>query len=198
MELIRISDCKLKVMLTPEDMERFELDTADMDYETRKTKRAFWEILDEVKQKCGFTVGTERVLVQVFPSGDGGCELFVTKLTGLSAREGEGSEPKRGVTMVSARTGAYRFESFDRLLHVCRELSVRGYDLESAAYAGEGEEWYLFLQEQAGASTSFSELSFIGEYGERFCGSASLTRIREHGRCVIPRDAVRLLTCLGS
>lgn len=93
MELIVISDSKLKIMLTKEDLREYALDCNTLDYENTETRRAFWSILDEAKHRTGFDAASEKVFVQVYPSRAGGCEMYVTKL-GIFAdkafRRGEG------------------------------------------------------------------------------------------------------------
>ena len=45
MEIIMISDSKIKVMLNADDLKGFDLDTSSLDYSNTETKRMFWDIL---------------------------------------------------------------------------------------------------------------------------------------------------------
>ena len=87
MELIMISESKLKIMLTSEDMKEYSLNYDNLSYENTETRRAFWSILDEAKHRTGFDAASERVFVQVYPSKKGGCEMYVTKLGILSGKK---------------------------------------------------------------------------------------------------------------
>ena len=80
MELIKISDSKLKIALTPTDMEKYSLDIQTMDYDKTQTRSAFWQLLDEAKHKTGFDAASEKIFVQIYSSAGGGCEMYVTKL----------------------------------------------------------------------------------------------------------------------
>lgn len=80
MELIKISDSKLKIALTPTDMEKYSLDIQTMDYDKTETRSAFWQLLDEAKHKTGFDAASEKIFVQIYSSAGGGCEMYVTKL----------------------------------------------------------------------------------------------------------------------
>ena len=109
MELLLISDSKLKVMLSEEDMRRYDLNAETVNYENTETRRAFWKILDEAKERTGFDAASDKVLIQLYPSRDGGCELFVTKL-GLIPPVAEKTIAKSNrVTMLAARRGVYLF-----------------------------------------------------------------------------------------
>ena len=80
-----ISDNKLKVMLCQEDLKHFELKAEELDYSNTETKRMFWDVLSQAKHQTGFDTDGQRVLVQLYPSKEGGCEMFVTKIGLLSS-----------------------------------------------------------------------------------------------------------------
>ena len=80
MEIIMINENKLKVMLCKEDLSHFELSPEQLDYSNTETKRMFWDVLSRAKHQTGFDTDGQRVLVQLYPSKEGGCEMFVTKI----------------------------------------------------------------------------------------------------------------------
>lgn len=80
MELIVINQSKLKIMLTPPDMQRYELSAEQMDCADEQTRRAFRHIFDDARDRIGFDTAGEKLLVQLYTSREGGCEIFVTKL----------------------------------------------------------------------------------------------------------------------
>ena len=198
MELIRISDSKLKITLSVADMERYALCSDSMDYDNTETRRAFWEILDEAKHKTGFDAAKERVFVQVYPSRGGGCEMYVTKVGTLSENAAEKPPTRR-----RPRVGIYRFSSMQDLLSACATLAGLGYAEESAAYAErEAERYYLILHEHLRApvgsdGTRLSEYGFLEEYGERLTGCVSFAYIKEHAEPIEIKDAVARLSQLA-
>ena len=80
MELILINSNKLKIMLTEADMIQYELDFNTINYDNIETRRAFWNILDEAKHRTGFDAASDRIFIQLYPSKEGGCEMYVTKV----------------------------------------------------------------------------------------------------------------------
>lgn len=191
MELIVISEGRLKVMLTAEDVRRYELGGRTIDGESPETRRQLRSLLDEVKSKTGFDASGERVLLQLYPSRGGGCELFVTKLgkVGTDAEEKD-SPPRRENGYFELRTVVYSFASAGAMLAVCRRLLELGYAWLSAAYTGERGDFWLVLQENARRGDLPSRLAFVEEFGERRRGAGELAYIKEHGRCIVPSDAV--------
>ena len=79
MELIVISENKFKIMLSAPDMRRYELNPEAMAETDDHTRRAFRHLLDDCGEIGRDTRG-ERLLVQVYSSKEGGCEIFVTKI----------------------------------------------------------------------------------------------------------------------
>ena len=208
MDMIMISDRKLKVMLTQKDLDGYGIHTEDLDYANTDTKRMLWDLLSLAKRRVSFNTDGQRVLLQLFPSRDGGCEIFVSKL-GMLPREDPSApadlyaEPvlhcKREYTSEPSpqRVGAFRFESVELLLAVCRRLYGIGYGGESAAYAGDNRFYYLLLD---GMDTTgylpFDEFSFIREYGTSESAEGALHFLSEHGSLLCPSDAVRILGSL--
>lgn len=80
MELIVISQSKLKIMLTAPDMQYYELQGNHINCVDENTRRAFRHIFDDARLQVGFDTAGERLFVQLYASRDGGCEIFVTKL----------------------------------------------------------------------------------------------------------------------
>ncbi|MBO5790328.1 MAG: adaptor protein MecA [Clostridia bacterium] len=196
MELIVIDESKVKVMLSATDMQHFELDVSDMDYENRHTRSALKAILEAVRIKSGLDVTGEKMLVQVYPSKGGGCEMFISRLSPPSA---SGALP-RTLTLLSAKNTVFRFRVFEHLLAVCRALDTSGYSLESAAYRGSDGMWYLQLQEnrQSSEKSASGALSFVQEYAEHVGGGVALAYVKEHCKCVIEKEAVKILASLCS
>ena len=81
MEFIKIHGKKLKIALDAEELRRYGLTVAELDYRKVETKRALWQMLGEAKKSCGFDASGESLYVEVYPSRQGGCEIFVSCLS---------------------------------------------------------------------------------------------------------------------
>ena len=193
MELIVIDESKVKVMLSAKDMRRFELDVSDMDYEDRHTRIAIKAILEAVRIKSGLDVMGEKMLVQVYPAKDGGCEMFISR---LSPPIKSGATPK-SLTLLSTKNKMYCFEVFEHLLEACSALHKNGYSMESALYSMD-EKWYLHLQENhLPVNESKNHIAFVSEYATQTLESITFSHVKEHGRCIMQNDAVQMLANLS-
>ena len=181
MELILINNSKLKVMLTPADMESYAITCDTIDYENTETRRAFWNILDEAKHKTGFDAASDRVFIQVYPSRNGGCEMYVTKLIHNDLN------CEIDIKRVVLRE-IYSFCNIGDLLNVCGQLIVNGYTDDSAVYTDESN-YYLVLSDTGG-------YSFITEYGERKITNLLEPYLTEHCKCICGGNAVGILSKL--
>lgn len=165
MELIVISDSKLKIMLTAPDMIRYDLEGSCKDCTDDKTRAAFRHIFDDARREIGFDTEGERLFVQMYASREGGCEIFVTKLgaepllwedeiplPAPSSADGELSPGEKALLeRISARdeavdtakessaspSFALLLDSTEALLGACRALLGRRYRGVSRAYVEE-------------------------------------------------------------
>ena len=201
MELILISDTKLKVMLSAVDMQKYELDNNTIDYDNTETRRAFWQILDEAKHKTGFDAASDKVFIQVYPSRGGGCEMYVTKLTAQkNVDTDQGVQKKNTYSLTRGKTSIYRFDEIGHVIAVCKRLSDFGYSFESGLYFSEDGKYDLVLYEKlingALPGNTITEFSFIDEFATRRQGMMELAYIKEHSECIEEAFAVEKMSAI--
>ncbi len=204
MELIRISEGKLKIMLTPTDMRQFELNTDNFYDDSEQMHRSFRLLLDEVRRRSGFEADDHRISVQYFPSREGGCEMFISNLSGDKERvtcaltPAQGMQPATRTRGSFCRSFAYRFEGLDELLSVCRRLLPMDYISASSAWRDDAGRYYLFIN--TFASSPFAtpeELYFVVEYGHLENAAQLRLYLAEHGAVVCAEDAVSTLGAIA-
>lgn len=213
MELIIISPSKLKIMLSADDMRKYDLGS-DIDYADSKTRRAFRSILEEAKSKTGFDAESEKIFIQLYPSKKGGCEIYITKIAEdsdceyaeLSIKLAEGkslcknAERSTGIIPSNGRRGhkeikkAYSFSDFRHLLAVCRRLLSIGFKGKSSAYSDENKVFYIILCDKSTNESAYlDKLAFILEYGKLEHHDSLVKYLSEHANCICKAKAVDLL-----
>ena len=204
MELIRISESKLKIMLTPTDMRQFELSTDNFYDDSEKMHRSFRRLFDEVKRQSGFEADDHRISVQYFPSREGGCEMFISNLSSDREKSSCALTPTQGMHPTThtrgsfCRSFAYRFDGLEELLSVCRRLLPMDYITASSAYRDDAGRYYLFLSTFAASPFATpEELYFIVEYGTIQNASQLRLYLSEHGRVICAEDAVGTLGAIA-
>lgn len=188
MELIVISEAKLKVMLDASDMNGLSI----YDIGQKNPRKAISAILREAKKQCGFDAVHSRIFVQMYPCRKGGCELFVTKLedrdhqtllrggTEKTITEYRRPEPER---RYASGHIIYAFREMGYLLSTCACLLTSGYGGGSIAWHDPTGGFYLCLDR---------ETFFAGEHFGRLCPSSMYYYISEHCR-LLCQDAVQIL-----
>ncbi|MBE6702877.1 MAG: adaptor protein MecA [Ruminococcaceae bacterium] len=198
MEWIRISSNKLKIMLSAEDARRYALDCETADYADVMTRKAFRDILTDVKQKADFDATEDKVYIQMYPSKEGGCELFVTKMGLLlsddSAQPIPKADPKRPKNAVRTspprlRRAAFFFSDLNHLTALCRRLSG-SYSGESEVWLDEKEKWWLLLTDNGNPLTLCKEYPFVQEYGRSVNVNEARAWLPEHGKKLCAPSAI--------
>ncbi len=204
MELIMINDNKLKVTLSIEDMKALDIDCETLDYDNTETRRAFWSILDEAKHRTGFDAAADKVFVQVYPSQDGGCEMYVTKLSSYSG------DDKRTITIKNRNKSrvkrdksqcqpkVFRFDGIQSLIGLCSRLYTSKTIYISSVYASADTNSYFLEISLPDDVQANSELdAYIGEYGGKKCGNSINLYLNEYCSCLRKNDAVETLGVLN-
>ncbi len=194
MEYILISDSKLKVMLDQQDLEEWDISADMLDYANPETKKVFGDILKYAKQEFGFDTSGHKVLLQLFPSKDGGCELFVT-CVGVSELI-DNDEPAAN----SYTPRAYSFEKLDYMLAVCKHLLRLEVCQSSSAWFDDDGRWFLTFYEKERPSAldllPLNRLSFISEYGDTESPKAISLYLSEYAYPICENNAVEVLGTL--
>ena len=178
MEYVRISENKVKLSLTEEDMKKYGVDVAALTSDTTARRRVLWTLLDETKKKTGVDAGGSRTLVEAFPGRRGGCELFVTLIDVKTA----------------VHTACYRFESVASARMAAKRLAPYFSEKDASLYALSGGETVLLLPLSArGEARALTPYSFLEEYGRREKSPYFSAYVKEYGVCLYERDAVSRL-----
>ncbi len=183
MELILINDSKLKIMLSPSDMKEYDISCDRVDYRQTETRRAFWCILDEAKHRTGFDAASEKVYIQMYPSKEGGCEMYVTKLGFTSPSEDTVDLAKASISEL-----AFCFSELKPLLMVCRQLDHIGLSDAGDVYRND-KGYYLFLDTSAAHPDSFA---FISEFGDKEDPGHLRAYVSEYASLLCERAARKL------
>ena len=203
MELILISESKLKIMLTAGDMEDYCISNEYMSYENKDTRKMFGKILEKAKEKTGFDSDTGRLFIQVYPSKIGGCDVYVTNCESgeepVKRTEKKQNQPKK-----KKEYCIYSFEKLDDVIGLCSILDNAGYRFESALFCDTEREadgkYYLVLPEEIVQTQQYrkkrgvNKSDLASEYGVRMEHMDFLYYINEDTKNIIEENAVKKIS----
>lgn len=205
MELLVISENKLKVILSRDDMDAYSITCDSIDYDNTETRKAFWCILDEAKHKTGFDAAADRVYVQIYPSRGGGCEMYVTKMCKKTAAAAGKTEDEKDCRINIRKQSGYfektlcRFENAEDMIAACRTLCEMGFCADSSLYCSDDGAYFLRTGKSGAEPPSLLRRGYssdiLSEFGTRldFCFDGW---VAEHCRCICPCDAVKKIASI--
>ncbi len=162
MELMKIGEGAIKVTLSKEDMDFYDIEFDMLDYTNVETRRVIWSILDEANRSLGFEFSRDSLYIQAFRSRCGGCELFVSR------------EEKKPLPLL------FRFDTSKNIIIGCSRLQNCGFKGKSLAYMGDGGGFYLELHandekyiylDELGKRLEYSK-SYLDEHAKLLCENA--------------------------
>ncbi len=188
MEILKISDNSLKVMLNAEDMNAYSLDCDLIEYNRPYSVAVLREILRDAGDMCGLDSSGAKFFVQLYASATGECEIFARRIEESATAVPDYKWNVKEYSIIPAKSSrgiyVYSFDSMGPLLESCNRLCTAGYSGESNAYRDEGIiRFYLVLEERS---------PLPEEHGGKLCTKNTAYYINEHCK-LICEGAVELL-----
>lgn len=193
MEFLTVGNSKIKIMLTSDEAAQRGLYSDKMNYDDPTVRRNFRKILDEAREKAGFDIGKEKVLIQFYPSRDGGMELFVTKLGIISKEAANMISRSEHVAVISAKRVYYIFSTLEDLLGALRCIPTGEVEDSSIHRLEDGNYCLSFCEREQ--KCVLSKLSRIFEFGKRINDLTAVALV-EHAYLLRSGDAAEIFSRL--
>ena len=195
LEFLLVGESKIKIVLSEEETGRYGLDAVTPDISGPGARRSFWKILDMAKGEVGFDPSGDKVLIQLYPIKNGGCEIFVTKLGILPEASARLVSKSNKVAMLSKKRSLYAFADLDELIRAARAVRAVSGDVipESDVYLSE-DKYYLSIEEY-GKGGEPTEFPCILEFGSGLAADV-LTYILEHATRLTDGDGIEKFSLL--
>lgn len=219
MEYIMITKSKLKVICEREELLPFGVSANHLDCALPEARRFLDSVLERAKRDFGFDTEKYRILAQLYPSRDGGCEIFISRLGLISQSDAVRQEESDENSMDLAKEKSEKnekteknekskkrkktkklffFERVDFLLEVCKRLSLLDFKGRSEAFYLKERGYYLCVELELDSTIEeyalpvIDEFSFILEYGEPEATSLA-PYLYEYALLLCSSDAVNRL-----
>ena len=193
MEVLLIGEAKLKIILTEEEVKKYRLEITEPCKDTARTRRVLWNILETARGRVSFDPSGDKVLIQLYPTGEGGCEMFVTKLGILSPSSAKLVSGSDRITLLTKRRALYLFERAEDLLYAARAIKNHPSAVLPRGDIFISESGTVVLSvEEYGRGDDISEFSCLMELGERLPADM-LHYVTEHYRRYTDGDALERL-----
>ncbi len=160
MEFVRISKSKIKVIITKQECHRYELIAKDGEYDSSALRNSLPEIFKEVRKNVNFNFASEKVLIQLYPTEDGGCELYATILDYLSNKDKSALLSANNLNTYEKKRCQYHFDTLSDVICALNKIKREGIDsdLFYDTYTG----YYLSVCDEV--IDGQGELTYLAEY----------------------------------
>ena len=186
MKFVLVDSDKLKVSLTQKDLEEMGISYESIDYSDENTRKALVSLLEKGRAQTGFNPRRAKLYIEVFPSQDGGCVIYYTRLQG-------GEVFAAGRFVPGPSPVVFAFDSSEALIQACSGAKRRCIHriLRSRLYLLEKQ--YRLVIWSLDYSDNVSVL-FLSEYGRPVGEGAVLAAFtEEHGKLLICENAIETL-----
>jgi len=193
MRMERLSQDKIRIFLTFDDLTERGIQKEDMWREIPKVHELFSEMMDQAYNELGFDA-SGPLAVEVFAMPAQGMVVIVTRgkieREADSAAEDEEEVYEMEVTLEQSEAIIYRFRDIEDAIGAAKTLAGRHTD-EGRMYRYQNN-WVLCFDPAGWESTGYHALiAVLAEYGE--ATSVTPAMLEEYGKLIIPSNAVKVL-----
>lgn len=193
MRMERLSQDKIRIFLTFDDLTERGIQKEDMWREIPKVHELFSEMMDQAYNELGFDA-SGPLAVEVFAMPAQGMVVIVTRgkleRDSDSATEDEDEVYELEVTLEQSEAIIYRFRDIEDAIGAAKTLSGRLTD-EGRMYRYQNQ-WLLCFDPAGLESTSYHALiAVLAEYGEATTTTPAV--LEEYGKLIIASNAVKVL-----
>lgn len=196
MKIERLSQDKIKIFLTFDDLLERGIQKDDMWREIPKVHELFSEMMDQAYSELGFDA-SGPLAVEVFALPAQGMVVIVTrgKMNGSSEERTSDDDDaddeiyEMEVTLEQSDIVMYSFRDFEDVIQVCRQLQAATLTEDGRLYAYNNK--YILALEPALIETSRHNavIALLAEYGE--ATSVTYAMLEEYGKVIMPSEAVK-------
>lgn len=198
MKIERLSQDKIRIFLTYDDLLERGIQKDDMWREIPKVHELFSEMMDQAYTELGFDASGGPLAVEVFALPAQGMVVIVTrgKVTAggddrIESDEDETEEDiyEMEVTMEQSDVVMYAFRDFEDVISVCQRLKSAALTEDGRLYSYNGK--YILALEPANIESSRNNavIAVLAEFGE--ATSVTYAMLEEYGKVIVASGAVR-------
>ena len=147
MKYIRVGLNKLKISLSEKEIKRYNIHPHDDSFDKQEMKEVIFGILKEAERECGYTLGREKAIIQIYPSDSHGAEILITKLAGLAKEEQNTVCSSENVSTLESYDRVFRFNSREDLVLAAKAMS--GKNVECDVFMSHDGAYYSVIHENS-------------------------------------------------
>jgi len=194
MKIERLSQDKIRIFLTFDDLMERGIQKEDMWREIPKVHELFSDMMDQAYTELGFDA-TGPLAVEVFALPAQGMVVIVTRGKVHSEHKNEEDEEPEEiyeleVTLEQSDIISYAFRDFDHVVDAAKMLHAMG--LTEGRLFSYKDQWVLQIEPEETDDRKYHALiAVLSEFGD--ASSVTKAVLEEYGKTIIPENAVAAL-----
>lgn len=192
MKFEKITDTKIKIILSLRDMELNNVSAENIFSNSTSSQKLLQNILNEAEKEIGFETGDSKLLVEAVMSSDEECIFTITKLLN-----------EKTYYSTSNNAFIFEFDSFDDIIDLCAFLNNLSFlclkDIsKNFSLIYYNSTYYLKFIETGNSSIVIDYIkTLFDEFGKDVSYSTSIDGfLNEYGKVIFPKNAI--IKCINS
>lgn len=162
MKYIRVGLNKLKISLSDREAKRYNIRPHDESFDKRELKETVFGLLAGAEKECGYTLGNDKAIIQIYPSDNHGAEILITKLSTLPKNDQQTVCESENISTIESVDRVFCFKSREELMRAA--TAMRGKKVECDIYLSNDGYYYAAIREQVFGG--ISQHIALYEFGE--------------------------------
>ncbi|MCR4435266.1 MAG: adaptor protein MecA [Clostridiales bacterium] len=204
MKIEKISENKIKVTISLNDLEERNIDLNSLNYNSPATQELFWDMMEQAEVQYGFNAADSQICVEAIPDSEDGFIITITKIDEDGDFESiqkyiknkyrnTDVRVKRKSRRLYSTIMIYSFSKFEDLCMLTENIRLL-YKGDSSLYKYKNT-YYLILTRNSlnTVNTKAFEL-MLSEYGKKVSNTSFYEGfLSEHGTQIIEYDALEII-----
>lgn len=205
MKIEKISDNKIKITISLDDLEERNIDLDSLNYNSPAAQELFWDMMEQAEIQFGFNVSDSQLVIEPVPDSDDGFIITITRVEDEEDFESihkyiknrykkNDLKVKRKNRKVFSSLVIYSFSDFDDLCALAKKIGPV-YCGESSIYKLK-DTYFLVLSKNSFNSSGTKALeTLFSEYGHKVNNAVFFEGyLNEYAEKIIEYNAVEVLS----
>lgn len=202
MKIEKLTENKIRVIISPSDLEMKDLDVHLLMTKTLEGQNFFAKMLEKAKNEVGFNTDGCKLLIEAFSSSDDILVFTITKYSSQDLRKSTDISKKR--LTVKRKTlnllnkqAIYQFSNFEEFcsfcecIDRCNNFNIKNFSKNISLYLYH-DTYYLLIKN---INTSYKYIKTFYSIATEFstplsCSISFENKLLEHGKVIIKRNAI--------
>lgn len=209
MKVEKISDNKIRITLTFEELENRKISLSDIEKDTSKAKELFLNLIEESNLEDDFVIDDSHLFIEACSDNNNLFIVTITKIDNIpelkkysiynkerNTRSISNSKVQNKVTRYKVESNMYSFETMDNLLELCNKSKSENLFFGRNSLYKLGDTYYVIFSQATVKSKKFLKTYvFLSEYcKEYYAYDLFETSIIEKSTLILKNNALQQLS----